>query len=68
VLQNLKASFPNTTTVIIAHRTSTVRHADKVIRLKEGAVDWIGLKADMSFDDEQVTPLIDRHSENLTLR
>jgi len=39
VLRNLSQEFPNTTTIIIAHRESTIRLADQVIHMKKGRVE-----------------------------
>lgn len=40
--QAVRESFPDTTTILIAQRVSSVRHADKIIMLDEGRIVGIG--------------------------
>ena len=42
ILQNLKRVSEKTTTVIISHRVSSVKHADAIIVLKDGQVEEAG--------------------------
>ena len=38
ILQNIKAESANKTTIIISHRASSIKHADKIIVLDAGAI------------------------------
>lgn len=40
--QAVRENFPDTTTILIAQRVSSVRHADKIIMLDEGRIVGIG--------------------------
>ena len=42
ILDNLKSSRPNKTTLLIAHRISTVERLDKIIFLDDGKIEAVG--------------------------
>ena len=42
IMENLNTFFKNKTVVIIAHRLSTVKHADQIVVLEEGCIKEIG--------------------------
>jgi len=42
IVSNLNSIFDNKTVVVIAHRLSTVRNADKIVVLEKGAVTEVG--------------------------
>lgn len=42
IVENLAAFYQNRTVVVVAHRLSTVRHADQIVVLDKGAVAEIG--------------------------
>jgi len=42
IVENLQAFYQNKTVVVVAHRLSTVRHADQIIVLQRGALVEIG--------------------------
>ena len=42
ILDNLKSSRANKTTLLIAHRISTVERLDKIIFLEDGRVEAVG--------------------------
>ena len=42
ILDNLKSSRANKTTLLIAHRISTVEHLDKIIFLDDGKIEAVG--------------------------
>ncbi|RED45662.1 ATP-binding cassette subfamily B protein [Seonamhaeicola aphaedonensis] len=42
IMENLNTFFKNKTVVIIAHRLSTVKHADQIVVLEEGSIKEIG--------------------------
>ena len=47
ILENLDEFFKNRTVIIVAHRLSTVKHADKIIVLENGAVAEEGTHAEL---------------------
>ena len=47
IMENLEQLFKGKTAVVIAHRLSTVRHADKIIVLDQGKVVEEGSHADL---------------------
>ena len=47
IMENLEQFFKGKTAVVIAHRLSTVRHADKIIVLDQGKVVEEGSHADL---------------------
>ncbi len=42
IMENLGAFFQNKTVVIVAHRLSTVKHADQIIVLEDGKIKEVG--------------------------
>lgn len=42
IVENLAAFYENKTVVVVAHRLSTVRHADQIVVLENGAITEIG--------------------------
>lgn len=51
VQEALKELMKNRTTIIVAHRLSTIAHVDKIITLKDGRVDEIGSPAELAKTD-----------------
>ena len=48
IVNDLRAALRNKTVVVIAHRMSTVRHADQIIVLEDGRVVQSGLHAELA--------------------
>jgi ATP-binding cassette subfamily B protein len=48
IMTNLEKFFVDKTVVVIAHRLSTVRHADQIIVLNNGEIDEIGTHDDLT--------------------
>ncbi|HRD83269.1 MAG TPA: peptidase domain-containing ABC transporter [Saprospiraceae bacterium] len=42
IVENMAAFYQNKTVVVVAHRLSTVRHADQIVVLENGAISEIG--------------------------
>jgi len=42
IIQNLKTFFKGKTVVVVAHRLSTVKHADQIVVLKKGVITELG--------------------------
>lgn len=42
IVENLATFYQNKTVVVVAHRLSTVRHADQIVVLENGAISEIG--------------------------
>ncbi|MBX9783037.1 MAG: peptidase domain-containing ABC transporter [Chitinophagaceae bacterium] len=49
ILENLQSFFTNKTVVVVAHRLSTVKNADKIIVLHEGEIAEEGTHEELSF-------------------
>lgn len=49
IMENLQSFFAGKTVIIVAHRLSTVRDADKIIVLQEGKIIEEGSHVDLSF-------------------
>lgn len=47
IMQNLNQFFQNKTVIVVAHRLSTVRHADQIVVLKNGKIIEIGSHAEL---------------------
>ncbi len=47
IVENLQAFYQNRTVVVVAHRLSTVRHADQIVVLDKGAVMEMGTHAEL---------------------
>ncbi len=47
IIENLNKFFVNKTVVVIAHRLSTVRHADQIVVLDKGAIVEVGTHDDL---------------------
>ncbi len=48
ILENLQAFFRGKTVVVVAHRLSTVKHADKIVVLENGAIAEEGTHAELT--------------------
>ena len=48
ILKNLERITKNRTTLIVSHRISSIKHADKIIVLKEGQIIQEGTHEDLS--------------------
>jgi len=48
IMKNLQDFFRNRTVVVVAHRLSTVRDADKIVVLKEGTISEQGTHAELT--------------------
>lgn len=48
ILQNLQTIFQNKTVLVIAHRLSTVQHADQIVVLHQGSIAERGTHAELS--------------------
>ncbi len=59
----MKESFKNRTVIVIAHRLSTVRHADKIICLENGKVAGIGPHQKLYNTCPAYTTLVDIQQE-----
>ncbi len=59
----MKDAFKNRTVIVIAHRLSTVRHADKIICVENGKVAGIGNHATLYEDCLPYKSLVDIQSE-----
>jgi ATP-binding cassette, subfamily B, heavy metal transporter len=69
ILQNLVEVSRRSTTLVIAHRLSTVIHADEILVLEQGAIAERGRHADLLEKGGAYAKLwraqqIDRHEEN----
>jgi len=42
IVENLQGFYRNKTVVVVAHRLSTVRHADQIVVLEHGVVSELG--------------------------
>lgn len=47
IIQNLKAFFTGKTVVVVAHRLSTVKHADQIVLLNKGVITELGSHQDL---------------------
>ena len=47
IVENLQQFYQNKTVIVVAHRLSTVKHADQIIVLEKGEVVEIGTHADL---------------------
>lgn len=47
IISNLETFFKNKTVVVVAHRLSTVKHADQIIVMEHGAIKETGSHADL---------------------
>lgn len=59
----MKDAFKNRTVIVIAHRLSTVRHADKIICMDKGKVVGIGKHEDLYENCPPYKSLVDIQSE-----
>jgi len=59
----MKDAFKNRTVIVIAHRLSTVRHADKIICVEKGRVVGIGRHEDLYESCPEYKMLVDIQSE-----
>jgi len=48
ILENLQQFFKNRTVLVVAHRLSTVRHADQIIVLEKGVVQEVGTHEELT--------------------
>ena len=62
ILQNLKSIRKNKTTIIIAHRISTVRNLDKVVLLDKGQLVDVGTHEELLSRTELYKELVQRQT------
>ena len=72
VTQRLRTTLAGTTTLIVAHRPSTVALADKVALLKDGLIDDVGTHSELLARNEHyryvIASLVDEESEIIPLQ
>ena len=72
VTQRLRTTLAGTTTLIVAHRPSTVALADKVALLKDGLIDDVGTHSELLARNEHyryvIASLVEEESEIIPLQ
>lgn len=63
ILENLQSFFNNKTVVVVAHRLSTVKNADKIIVLHEGEIVEEGTHEELSYKRGQYFELVKNQLE-----
>ncbi len=65
IQESIRASSVNRTTLIVAHRLSTIRSADKIVVLKDGRMVQIGTFEELSVKEGFFKELISSQAENV---
>lgn len=63
IIENFNKYFTGRTVIIIAHRLSTVRHADQIVVLEKGLVVEVGSHADLIYSKGKYHTLISNQLE-----
>ncbi|NOT91385.1 peptidase domain-containing ABC transporter [Ferruginibacter sp.] len=63
ILENLQQFFTNKTVIVVAHRLSTVKNADKIIVLENGKIAEEGTHAELSFKKGKYYELVKNQLE-----
>lgn len=63
ILENLTEFFKGRTVVVVAHRLSTVKNADKIVVLKNGEIVEIGTHRELTYEKGQYYELVKNQLE-----
>ena len=63
IMDNMQEFFANRTVVVVAHRLSTVKHADKIVVLDEGQIIEQGTHADLAAQEGAYFELVKNQLE-----
>ena len=59
ILENLRATRKGKTTILIAHRISTIEQMDKIVFIADGEIVAVGTHADLYANCEEYTRMVD---------
>jgi ATP-binding cassette subfamily B protein len=65
IMNNLRQFFHNKTVVIVAHRLSTIKDADKIVVMEHGKIVEEGAHTDLLYNDGAYSRLIRNQTETL---